>query len=196
MILSLKIVDLYLLTKAVVFTKNHNLQTTTSKMDALIDTFHIDWKLIIAQMVNFAIVIIVLYKFAIKPLGKLMDERSTKIASGLTDAKKHKDLLDETEAEYKKVIAEARKESQILVSEAKRDAERVREELIVKATLDSQKLVENGRMELEAEKAKMIGEAKKELANLVVSSAEKILGTVMDEKLKSKISEGAVKEFN
>lgn len=165
-------------------------------MDALIDTFHIDWKLIIAQMVNFAIVIIVLYKFAIKPLGKLMDERSVKIASGLTDAKKHKELLSETEAEYKKVIAEARKESQILVSEAKNDAERVREELIVKATLDSQKLVENGRMELEAEKAKMIGEAKKELANLVVSSAEKILGDVMDEKLKSKISEGAVKDFN
>lgn len=165
-------------------------------MDALIDTFHIDWKLIIAQMVNFAIVIIVLYKFAIKPLGKLMDERSIKIASGLTDAKKHKELLSETESEYKKVIAEARKESQVLVSEAKKDAERVREDLIVKATLDSQKLIENGRMELEAEKAKMISDAKKELANLVVSSAEKILGTVMDEKLKSKISDEAVKEFN
>ena len=51
-------------------------------------------------------------------------------------------------------------------------------------------------MELEAEKAKMIIEAKKELANLVVSSAEKILGTVMDEKIKSKISDEAVKEFN
>ena len=165
-------------------------------MDSLIDTFHIDWKLIIAQMVNFAIVIIVLYKFAIKPLGKLMDERSSKIATGLTDAKKHKEMLSQTEEEYKKVIAEARKESQILISEAKKDAERVREELIVKASLDSQKLIENGRIELEAEKAKMLGEAKKELADLVVSSAEKILGDVMDEKIKSKISEGAVKEFN
>ena len=121
-------------------------------MDSLIDTFHIDWRLIIAQMVNFGIVIIVLYKFAIKPLGKLMEERSAKIAGGLTDAKKHKELLGETEAEYKKVIAEARKESQELIAVAKKDAESVREDLIAKAKTDAEKVVTQGKAELEAEK--------------------------------------------
>lgn len=43
-----------------------------------------------------------------------MDERSTKIASGLTDAKKHKELLSETESEYKRFIAEARKDHKFL----------------------------------------------------------------------------------
>ena len=114
-------------------------------MDSLIDTFHIDWRLIIAQMVNFGIVIIVLYKFAIKPLGKLMEDRSAKIAGGLTDAKKHKELLGETEAEYKKVIAEARKESQELISVAKKDAESVREDLIAKAKTDAEKVVTQGK---------------------------------------------------
>lgn len=52
------------------------------------------------------------------------------------------------------------------MSEAKKDAEKFSEDLIVKATLDSQKLIENGRMELEAEKAKMIGDAKKEIGKL------------------------------
>lgn len=165
-------------------------------MDALIDTFHIDWRLIIAQMVNFAVVIIVLYKFAIKPLGKLMDERSSKIQGGILDAKKHKELLSQTEEEYKKIVAEARKESQDIIGIAKKDAEKVREDLILKAGEDAKKLVESGRAELEAEKAKMLGDAKKELAGLIVSSTEKVLEGVMDEKLKSKISEGAVKEFN
>ena len=162
-------------------------------MDSLIDTFHKDWRLIIAQMVNFGIVIIVLYKFAIKPLGKLMEERSLKIAGGLTDAKKHKELLGETEAEYKKVIAEARKESQELIAVAKKDAEVVRAELVDKAQADAKKLVDSGKAELEAEKAKMLADAKRELAELVVASTEKVLGNVVDADLKSKIASNAAK---
>lgn len=164
-------------------------------MDSLIDTFHIDWRLIIAQMVNFGIVIIVLYKFAIKPLGKLMEERSAKIAGGLTDAKKHKELLADTEAEYKKVIAEARKESQELIAVAKKDAEVVRAELVDKAQADAKKFVDSGKAELEAEKAKMLADAKRELAELVVASTEKVLGNVVDGDLKKKIASGAAKEI-
>ena len=52
-------------------------------MDSLISTFHIDWHLIVAQLVNFAVVILVLWRFALKPLGKLMDERGQTIAGGL-----------------------------------------------------------------------------------------------------------------
>ena len=55
-------------------------------MDSLITTFHIDWKIIIAQAINFLIVFLVLYFFAIKPLKKLMAERVDKISKGLTDA--------------------------------------------------------------------------------------------------------------
>ena len=57
-------------------------------MDSLISTFHIDWHLIVAQLVNFAVVILVLWRFALKPLGKLMDERGQTIAGGLENAKK------------------------------------------------------------------------------------------------------------
>ena len=49
-------------------------------MDSIISTFHIDWKIIIAQAINFGVVFIVLYIFALKPLSKLMNERAEKIA--------------------------------------------------------------------------------------------------------------------
>ena len=164
-------------------------------MDALIDTFHIDWRLIIAQMVNFAIVIIVLYKFAIKPLGKLMAERSEKIAGGLTDAKKHSELVKVAEEDYKKALAEARKEAQSIITVAKKDAEGVREELVAKAGDDAKKMLEAGKRDLEAEKEKMLTDAKRELAALVVSSTEKVLGSIVDENLKSKIVAQAAKEL-
>ena len=55
-------------------------------MEEIIKTFHIDWKLLIAQAVNFAIVVFALYKFAYKPLLKTMNERTAKIEQGLKDA--------------------------------------------------------------------------------------------------------------
>ena len=69
-------------------------------MDSLISTFHIDWHLIVAQAVNFAIVFAVLYWFALKPLGKLMEERKETIEKGLADAKSNAQLLANTEKEY------------------------------------------------------------------------------------------------
>ena len=62
-------------------------------MDSIISTFHIDWKIIIAQMINFGVVFVVLYIFALKPLSKLMTERGEKIETGISDAKKSSKLL-------------------------------------------------------------------------------------------------------
>ena len=62
-------------------------------MDSLITTFHIDWKMIIAQLINFVVVFFVLYRYALKPLAKLMEERGTTIEDGLKNADKQKELL-------------------------------------------------------------------------------------------------------
>ena len=69
-------------------------------MDSIISTFHIDWKIIIAQAVNFAIVLAVLYFFALKPLNKLMAERAEKIAKRVNDAKTNAELPPSTKPEY------------------------------------------------------------------------------------------------
>ena len=74
-----------------------NLSGTIS-MDSIINTFHIDWKIIIAQAVNFGIVFVVLYIFALKPLNKLMAERAEKIKKGVEDKiKELKDVKDKPE---------------------------------------------------------------------------------------------------
>ena len=48
-------------------------------MDTIIESFHVDFKLLIAQAINFLIVFLVLYYFVFKPLLKVMKERSEKI---------------------------------------------------------------------------------------------------------------------
>src|SRR3990167_11379203 len=93
-------------------------------MDSIISTFHIDWKIIIAQAVNFGIVFVVLYLFALKPLSKLMAERAEKIARGIGDAKSNAVILEKTKQEYEKVLIKARGEAQKIFEEGKRSEER------------------------------------------------------------------------
>lgn len=163
-------------------------------MDSLISTFHIDWHLILAQAVNFIVVIFVLWRFALKPLAKLMDERGKTIAGGLTDAETNKKMLAKTEAEYAEALNHARKEASVILTDAKKDAEVKRGELLEKAKSDAQKVIADGMKSLENEKMKMLDDAKKELAQMVVSATEKVLEGTITPKIEASLVEKSINE--
>lgn len=161
-------------------------------MDSLISTFHIDWKIIIAQAVNFGIVFAVLYFYALKPLSKLMAERSEKIAKGITDAKVNEDTLNQTRKEYEETLAKARAEAQSIFQSTKKEAEIKKGEMLEQAKSEVSMLVENGKKTLEAEKTKMVEDAKKEIVELAMKATEKLLNTKIDGHFDGKV----VKELN
>ncbi|KKU68529.1 MAG: ATP synthase subunit b [Parcubacteria group bacterium GW2011_GWA2_47_16] len=144
-------------------------------MESIINTFHIDWKIIIAQAVNFLIVFLVLYFFALKPLNKLMAERGEKIARGVNDAKTNSELLAATKAEYDAALAKARAEAATIFQEGRKKSEVKRAEMLEEAKKDVERLIMNGKKTLEAEKTKMVDEARKEIVSLATAAAEKIL---------------------
>lgn len=162
-------------------------------MDSLIETFHLDWKLMVAQAVNFAIVIAVLYFFALKPLKKLMDERSAKIQGGLDNADRQKELVAAQEKEYAEALTAARAEAASMMKEAKKETETYRAEMLAKAQADVAASIEAGRRQLEADKQKMVDEAKKELVAVVVSATEKVLGTAASGAVEAKLVEESIK---
>src|SRR3990167_907274 len=134
-------------------------------MESIISTFHIDWKIIIAQAVNFGVVFLVLYIFALKPLSKLMAERSEKIAKGVDDAKTNAALLEKTRTEYEEALSKARIEANKIFQEGRKEAEDKKKEVAG--------VIENGKKILEAEKVKMVGETKKEIVILAMQATEK-----------------------
>jgi F-type H+-transporting ATPase subunit b len=155
-------------------------------MDSFIETFHIDWKIIIAQSINFVIVLFILYFLIIKPLKKLMRERSENIALGLNDAKINAELLTNTKKEYDQIITKARTEAHTIFQEGKNEAENKKAEMIENAKKEVETMISNGKKILESEKVKIIEEAKKEIVSLVVLSTEKLLESNPDEKSESK----------
>jgi len=144
-------------------------------MESIISTFHIDWKIIIAQAVNFGVVFVVLYIFALKPLVKLMAERSEKIGKGLDDAKTSELLIEKTKQEYRDMIDKAKVEANKIWEEGKREAETNKVLMMEDAKKEMALVMENGKKMLEGEKQKMMAEAKKEIVELAMKAAEKIV---------------------
>lgn len=159
-------------------------------MEPLIATFHIDWKIIIAQAINFAVVFAVLYVYALKPLSKLMAERSEKIAKGVNDAKENAKVLEKSTKEYEDTLLKAKKEAQALFDAGKKEAQTKKEMMLAEAKAEVDKMVEGGKKTLEIEKAKMVAEARKEIVSLVVLATEKLTGTK-----DASLQEKAVKEL-
>lgn len=149
-------------------------------MDSLVSTFHLDLKLFIAQTVNFAIVLGVLYFFAFKPIAKMMAERSQKIEKSLADAKEIEDRLQEAETEKKTIITEAKKAATEILAAADLQGVKRQEEMIKKAKEDIEKIISSEKGKLAAEKAETLKELKAETASLVTLTVEKLLKEKMD----------------
>ena len=144
-------------------------------MESIISTFHIDWKIIIAQAVNFGIVFAILYIFALKPLGKLMKERGEKIAKGIDDAKVNAEILERTRAESEKMLREAKAEVGKIFELGKKEVRAERATMIENAKTEAGAILENGRKALEAQKIKTIEEAKKDIVSIAMLAAEKLM---------------------
>jgi len=160
-------------------------------MEAILDTFHVDVKILIAQVINFAIVFSVLYYFAIKPLLKIIKERGEKIEGSIKDAENIKKKIVQTEDDYKAEIVKARKEASQIIEEATKIAEGKKEEMVQKAKEEIGAVINKEKEGIRAEKEKTLKEIKKEVANLIVISLEKVL----DEKITNEEDKKLIKRI-
>ncbi len=154
-------------------------EETEIVMEALAN-LGIDWKLLLAQVVNFVIVLIVLKRFAYQPMLKLLDERTAKIARGLADAELAQNKLSEMEEKERAVLAEARTEAKRILVETDENARKRDAIKISETEAKVKKLLEESEMKMVADQKKMIEEAKLELAGVVLLTVEKVLREKVD----------------
>ncbi len=149
-------------------------------MSELISKLGIDWKLLIAQIVNFLVLLFILYKFAYGPILAMLEKRQKKIEKGLADADEAHKKLAESEEKQKEILKKARGEAKVIVEKAYIQAEKSKSEIAVEAKVQAEKILANAKMEIEREKEKTLGEIKSEIGGLVIAAAEKIVGEKMD----------------
>lgn len=162
-------------------------------MDSLIETFHIDIKLLFAQMINFAIVLSVLYFFALKPLMKTMNDRTKKIEKSLKDAEDINLKKEELEKEYKKTITAAKGEANEIIENAKKQSDEKGRKIIENAKAEVGLIINSEKEKLHKEKELILKEIKNDVADLAMKSLEKILEKKIDDKENSQIIKNSIK---
>lgn len=148
-------------------------------MEAL-SNLGVDWRLFLAQAVNFLILLFVLKRFAYTPMLRFLEERSTKIEKGLKDAETASKRLEQAEKEHKALLAKAQKEAKGIVDEAVAAAKRRDAEQLEKTKAEVGALLEAGQKNIADERARALREAKQELGGLVALAAEKLAGVKVD----------------
>ena len=149
----------------------------------------IQWPKLIAQVVNFAIVLFILWKFAYKPVLSMLEQRRQKIAEGITNAEKIKAELAATEANRRAILDKANADSSKFIEEARVAAAKVLEQETQKAIATANDIVTKARQAGEAELVRMKAELRKEVGRLVVATSAKVTGGILTAEQQTRLAE-------
>ncbi len=162
----------------------------------IIEMFHLDWKLLIAQVINLGVVVFVLWFIVFKPLAKKITQRNKEIEKGLENAKQSQALLEKSKQECLEIVKTAREKVKEIFAETEKNAQKEKEKILLIAKEESEKISKTTKQNLLEEKEKVIKDAQKELANLVVLAIEKILGKSAKENIDKELIEASIKEIS
>lgn len=160
----------------------------------LLNNLGINGKLLLAQIINFLILLFVLYKFAYGPILKMLDDRTKKIEKGLKDADESHKKLAEIVQKEKEVLKKAREEAQAIIVKAEEQAKKNKEDIITESKTQSEKILSDAQKKIEEEKNKMLAEVKGEISNLVIMATEKIISQKLDTAKDKEIINKALKD--
>lgn len=158
-------------------------------------TLGINGTLFAFQLVNFAIVMAVLWFLILKPLTKKMSERQKMIEDSIDNAKKIETNLGMSERKYQEKIDQAKVDANKFIEKAQQEALLVAEATKEKTKKEIEQLVETARKNIKTERDESINELKEQAADLIIAATEKILSAKIDVNKDDKAIEDAVKSL-
>ena len=142
--------------------------------------------LIFWTTVVFTLLVLLLKKFAWKPILSAVDERNKSIKDSLAQAEKARSEMSELTANNEKIIAQAKVDRDIILKEARDMKNEIISEAKDKANKEAEKLVSTAKEQILNEKMKALTELKNHVADLSIEMAEKILSSELSDVAKQK----------
>lgn len=154
----------------------------------------IDWKLLIAQAVNFVVLLWVLRRYAYRPILRALEARTRKIEQGLKDAALSQEKLQLSVEEEKHIMAVAREEARDILLRAETSAKERDAHMLQETKVKIDKMIADADAHLVEEKARLIREAKSELSGIVVAATKQVLGKAVNATVDAKLVDAALKK--
>ncbi len=157
--------------------------------------FGVSLQTLVAQVINFLIVAVALYFFAVKPVVATLDQRQKTISDGLQYAEDMKLQLAKAEQERAETIKKATLDAQRILAEARDQAKELLDRKTNEAAAKAESIIHKAHEAIDVERNKMLSEVRQEVARLVVATSGKVLSRELSDQERSRFGDVAAREL-
>ena len=161
----------------------------------ILEDFGVEPILLLAQVVNFVILLYILKRFLYKPILKVLEERKKRIETSVKQSEEMQKRFDEITKKQTEILDKAKAESEQIIEGAKNEAKILADQIQLNATNAGNETIKRTQQTLEIEKQKMINEAKREIVDVVTSITEKIVQKNLTKQDKERLVRQALTEI-
>lgn len=144
-------------------------------MAQLFSAFGVEWKLLLAQAVNFGIVMVALWYFLYRPVTTMLEKRRTLIEKGVADATQATEMLANADAQAASRVKDADNEADQILTSAREAAQAERARLLKEAETRAVQVAADASARAAETAAKARRESEQEVARLAILAAEKVM---------------------
>jgi F-type H+-transporting ATPase subunit b len=149
---------------------------------------------VIVELITFLVMLAILARYVYPEVVRLAEARQRAVADQLRQAEESRVQAEARLKEAEAKLDDARKTAQSVIDAAAKSGEQLRQDLRQKADEESRRTVEAARKEIEAERDQAVRSVRSEVAGLVISATEKVIGETLDDKRHRDLIERAIKE--
>ncbi|MQG09929.1 MAG: F0F1 ATP synthase subunit B [SAR202 cluster bacterium] len=146
----------------------------------MLETLGIHFPSLAIYLVNFVLVLVLLYLFAYKPILRLMDERAERIRESLEAADLARQEAASSQEAIQEQITEARREGQRIMDQTREAADRFRTEEMDKARQEAEAFVERAKADIARERDTALQEVRASFGDLAITAAERVIRSSLD----------------
>jgi F-type H+-transporting ATPase subunit b len=150
---------------------------------------------VIVELITFLLMLAFLARYVYPRIVAVAEARQRAIADELRNAEEARAAAEARLKEAEDRLNEARKSAQSVIDGAAKSAEQMRQELRQKAEEEAKRAIENARKQIEAERDQAIRSVRSEVAELVVSATEKVIGETLDDRKHRQLIERSIEEI-
>ncbi len=136
---------------------------------------------LIAQIVNFVLILLILRAFAYKPILNMLETRKRKIQESLEYAEKVKADAAAQQSDFERRIDEARRQASQASQAATQVAEKEKERILAEARQEAEQIKAQAREQVNLERRQMVSELREQVVNLSMLAAQRVIGASLDE---------------
>ncbi|MBL8982099.1 MAG: F0F1 ATP synthase subunit B [Gemmatimonadetes bacterium] len=140
-------------------------------------------------LVIFVLLMVVLTKFAYKPLLEAVEAREAALEAAISSAQADRDAAAKLLAEQQAALDAARAEAQRFIADGRATSEKLKASMLEETKAQQQEMLERARRELENEKVRAIAEMRREAVDLALAGASKVIGKNLDDTSNRKLVE-------